>query len=260
MHELKPFQPLPPIRRDMDILANRLPPSRALAGQTIGLESESGALTTLTFTETRVRWNSARANQTLRRGDDTYDAVEIQPGVFFIDYVLADGSMAFSHVVDHEGGRALTVSSEIIDAGAGSSLRELLIPAKLAGHLGEYEPIGETRELLGKRISCEYSRDVAIEHIYVNSATIVWQWLRSPPEFALEVGMDAGTMWKIQDRLYLISMRSEGLQLTLLLDLKGMRSVGRLFGGEHSRRVDRRCGAKLTFLGEFVYPEGYRPG
>jgi hypothetical protein len=36
--------------------------------------------------------------------------------------------------------------------------------------------------------------------------------------------------------------------------------VGRLFGRGSFGVVDRRCGAKLTFLGEFAYPKGYGPG
>jgi hypothetical protein len=261
MHELKPIQPLPPIRRDMDIMANRLPPTTVLVGETLRLEYQGGASTTMAFTAGRVRWSILPAGEPPRGGEDAYDAVEIRPGVFFIDFALGDGSMAFSHVVDRGGGRALTVWSEMVTSGGRPDLRERVLPARLSGHAAAYQPMGETRELLGKRLFCEYSSEAALEHIYVNSATIVWQWLRSPPEFALEVGIEAVTMWKVQDRLYLIVTRGEDpIQLTLLLDLQRMRNVGRLFGRGSFGVVDRRCGAKLTFLGEFAYPKGYGPG
>jgi hypothetical protein len=260
MRELKPIRPVPPIRRDMDILANRLPSTPALAGESIELNYDDGSAFTMAFTASRVRWTAA-ASGAPRGGDEAYDAVEIRPGVFFIDFVLADGSTAFSHVVDRPGGRALSVASRMTDAGGRADLRELLTPARLAGHAGPYEAVAETRELLGKRLYCEYSPAAALEHIYVNSATIVWQWLRSPPELALEVGIEAVSMWKIQDRLYLISTRGEEpIQLTLLLDLQRMRNVGRLFGRGHLGLVDRRCGAKITFLGAFSYPTDYPPG
>jgi MoaF N-terminal domain/MoaF C-terminal domain len=260
MRELKPIQPLPPIRRDMDLVANRLPPTTVLAGETIRLEYPGGSSITMAFTPSRVRWSTTAAGEA-RGGDDGYEAVEIRPGVFFIDFALSDGSMAFSHVVDRDGGRALTVWSEIVTSGGKRDLRERVWPARPSGHSGAYDPICETRELLGKRLFCEYSPEAALEHIYVNSATIVWQWLRSPPEFVLEVGIEAVTMWKIQDRLYLISTRGEDpIQLTLLLDLAQMRNVGRLFGRGSFGIVDRRCGAKITWLGEFTYPKGYGPG
>ncbi len=260
MRDLEPIKPVPPMRRDMDIVANRLPSTPALAGQTIQLEYESGGRFTLAFTATRVQW-SVSGNEIGRSGDGVYDAVEIRPNIFFIDFSLPDGSMAVSHVVDRPGGRALGVWSEIVEAGDRPELRERLMPARLVGYTGPYEGVAETRELLGKRLFCEYSSAAALEHIYVNSATIVWQWLRSPPELALEVGIEAVTMWKIQERLYLISTRGEEpIQLTLLLDLQRMRNVGRLFGRGRFGPVDRRCGAKITFLGEFAYPESYRPG
>jgi hypothetical protein len=261
MRELKPIKPVPPMRRDMDIVANRLPSTPALAGQTIELEYEGGATLTMAFTATRVQWSVPSGSGMGHGGEGSYDAVEIRPNVFFVDFSLPDGSMAVSHVVDRPRGRALSVWSEITDAGGKPDLRERLMPARLVGHAGPYESVTETRELLGKRLFCEYSSAAALEHIYVNSATIVWQWLRSPPELAREVGIEAATMWKIQDRLYLISTRGEDpIQLTLLLDLQRMRNVGRLFGRGHFGLVDRRCGAKITFLGEFAYPESYRPG
>ena len=261
MRELRPIQPLPPIRRDMDIVANRLPQTAALAGETIRLEYDGGGTLTLAFAAGRLRWSALFEQEPARSGDDACDMVEIRPGIFFVDFAPADESMAFSHVLDRGGGRALTVRSDLVGSEAKPELRERVIPARIAGHAGAYVPIAETRELLGKRLFCEYSAEAALEHIYVNSTTIVWQWLRSPPQFAQEVGIEAVTMWKIQERLYLISTRAEDpIQLTLLLDLQRMRNVGRLFGRGAFGVVDRRCGAKITLLGEFAYPNGYTPG
>jgi len=261
MRQLKPIEPVPPMRRDMDIGANRLPSTEALAGRTIGLDYDHGLRLTLTFTPTRLRWSTDAPAADADGGEVPYDAVEIRPGTFFIDYVIADRGRCLSHVVDSERGRALSVVSEIVDVSGKPDLRVLLQPARLRDHVGRYQAIAETRELLGKRLFCQYGPHAALEHIYANSATIVWQWLRSPPELALEVGVEAVTMWKIGERLYLISTRGEApIQLTLLLDLEQMRNVGRLFGRGAFGLVDRRCGAKITFLGEFAYPAGYAPG
>jgi hypothetical protein len=242
----------------MDILANRLPSTQSLAGEAIELRFEDGSTMAMRLSAGRVEWEVEGAAGPLA-GDDPYDAVEMRPGVFFMDFSVAGGSRAFSHVIDRERGQALTVWSELVDENR--DLRQLLRPAAVIGHAAPREPIGETRELLGKRLFCEYGPEAALEHIYVNSVTLVWQWLRSPPELAQEVGIEAASMWKIRDRLYLLTTRGdEPIQLTLLLDLERMRNVGRLFGHGQFGLVDRRCGAKITFLGEFAYPEGYQPG
>jgi hypothetical protein len=261
MRELTPIRPVPPIRRDMDITANRLASTTALAGATIGLRFEGGATLSIAFSATHIRWDATGLDGWNLSGEGEYDAVEMRPGIFFVDYVLTNESMAFSHVIDRERGRALTVWSELVDTGGTPDLRELLLPAKVLDHPAPGPAIEETRELLGKRLFCEYSSVAALEHIYVNSATIVWQWLLGPPELAQEVGIEAVTMWEIRDRLYLISTRgSEPIQLTLLLDLQRMRNVGRLFGRSEFGLVNRRCGAKIIYLGEFAYPKGYQPG
>jgi len=263
MFQLKPIEPPPPIKRDMDILANRLPSTGRLAGETIELAYDDGARMTMELAEGRLRWRFADGDRR-HEGEDAYDAVEIRPDVFFLDFAVAGGPFAFSHVVDREQGRAITVWNEITREGEAIDLKELMRPARLGGSMRAYEPIAESRELLGRRVFCEYSPEAALEHIYVNSRTIVWQWLLSPPELdhlKHEVGIEAATMWKVQDELFLLSTRGEApMELTLLLDFKRNRNVGRLYGHAGPGIVDRRCGAKITFLGEFAYPAGYEPG
>lgn len=261
MRQLTPIQPVPPMQRDMDLMANRLASTTVLDGRSFILEFEDGSQTSMALSASHVRWSAVTSGGDQRSGEDAYDAVEIRPGVFFVDFVAADGSMAFSHVIDTAEGRALTVWNEGVETAGARDLREFLRPSRIVGHDGPYEPVQETRELLGKRLFCEYSREAALEHIYVNSVTIVWHWLLSPPELKQEVGIEAVSMWKVGDRLYLISTRGEEpIQLTLLIDLDQMRNVGRLFGYGHFGVVDRRCGATVTFLGAFDYPEGYSPG
>lgn len=246
-------------RRARYVVAARPATGDAIATRTIALHYESGWTMTMAFMGTRVRWTTTDANLTSRSGDDAYDVVQVRPGVFFLEFVVAHGSAAYSHILDRKRGRALSIWSEVVEVNGKTGLRELLAPARLAGHVGDYEGIGETRELLGKRLVCEYGREAALRHVYVNSSTVVWQWLRSPPALALEVGIEAMTMWKIRDRLYLISTRGEdSIQLTVLLDLERMSNIGRLFGRSHRGVVREQCVGNVTSLEEFTHAEGLR--
>ena len=78
---------------------------------------------------------------------------------------------------------------------------------------------------------------------------------------ATEVGVEAASYWKIREHLYLLVTRGDApSELTLLLDLDQKRNVGRLFGRTGYGLLDRRCGARITMLGEFTYPSDRTPG
>jgi hypothetical protein len=262
MPELLPIQPVPPMQRGMDIIANRLPSSRALAGTDLALRLDDGGVLSLSFSAEEVRWRLEGAEGTSWSGENDYDAVEMRPGLFFVDYTAASDG-AFSVVIDRELGRALVVQDRLAQSGGKTSLRLLVDPARLDGHDGPYEPIAETRELLGKRLFCEYSDEAALEHIYLNSGTLGWQWvLVEVPVLKREVGIEAASYWKVRDQLYLLASRGdEPLELTLLLDLEQGRNVGHLYGKSSSGSLfHQRCGAKIVFLGEFAYPADRQPG
>jgi hypothetical protein len=262
MPELFPIAPVPPMRRNMDILANRLPSTRALGGTELVLRLDEGGVLTLSFSTEEVRWKLERVDGTSWSGEDEYDAVEVRPGVYFVDHTAADRSGAFSIVLDRERGRALSVQDRLVETNGKVGLRVFVQPGRLDEHAGPYEPITETRELLGKRLFCEYSDEAALEHIYLNSGTLGWQWvLVDVPELKREVGVVAASYWKIRDKLYLLASCGEALELTLLLDLEQSRNVGRTFGVSRTGDIlDQRCGAKIVFLGEFSYPGDRQPG
>jgi hypothetical protein len=262
MPELLPIEPAPPMRRDMDIMANRLPSTDALAGTDIMLRLDSGGVLSLSFTADEVRWELERSDGTTWSGDNGYDAVEVRPSLYFVYFVAADGAGAVSVVADRDMGRAVVVQDRFVESDGKTGLRVLVDPARLDGTTGAYEPIAENRELLGKRLFCEYSEEAALEHIYLNSGTLAWQWVKVElPALKREVGVEAASYWKVRDRLYLLVSRGEGaVDLTLLLDLEQGRNVGRLFGETSSGILDRRCGAKIVFLGEFHYPADRQPG
>lgn len=266
MQDLKPIQPVPPMARDMDLTKNRLPSTGVLAGETITLAYDDGGAATFHLAATRVVWE-AQADGASFSGEDDYDAVEMRPGLFFLHFAAVGAGLGLSTVIDRENGRAITVWDVPVMGDDGAwDLRRFLRPGRIAGHAAPYRPITQSRELIGRRAYCIYSEEAALEHVYVNSAAIVWQWLLLPddPRFEplrTEVGIEAVTVWKVADELFLLVLRVPGpVQLCLLMDFEQMRNVGCLFGWGQAGLVDRLVGAKIVSLNTLSYPKEHIPG
>jgi hypothetical protein len=263
MFELAPILPVPPIARDMDLGKNRQESTTILAGQEIQLNYDDGAMLVLRLGPARVYWEVCEGSVTLS-GEVPYDAVEVRPGVFFVHFVDANRKLGLSHVIDREQGRAITAWDQLIDGER--AMRRLIRTAHIAGSTSDYRPISETRELIGRRAYCEYSEEAALEHVYVNSRAILWQWLVLPsdPRFDVlrtEVGIEAVSVRKVRGELFLLTLHDGGtIELTLLMDFDRGRNVGQLFGMTPLGIVSRPVGAKVVPLGRIAYPQGFEPG
>ena len=258
MKTLENILPPPPVRRDMDISTNRLPSTTALDGSDVTLEMPDGASFELGFAGGEVNWKLDVGDE-VTEGNDEYDAVEVRPDLFFVDFCTSDRGRAVSIALDRGRGRALVIVNDLVDQGDGVRLQVKASAARLDG-TGDYVPVEATAELTGRRLFCEYSDGVALEHIYLNSRVLAWQWLKTPlVELIHEVGVDSTMYWKIDESLYLLHSMGDAVELTLLLDLEQKRNVGRLFGQGAVDFVDERCGAKLTLLSKTDYPDGYHP-
>jgi hypothetical protein len=243
----------------MDLAKHRLTSTQALAGETITIVYDHGEELTLEPGAERLRWRSKDG----QGGEDAYDAVELRPGIFFLHHASAYAKIGRSHVIDRAGGRAVTARDE---AGGEGALRRFVHAARLADHAGPYDPIGESRELIGRRAYCQYSDEAALEHVYVNSAVILWQWLLLPddPRFDIlrtEVGIEAVSMRKIDADLFFVVLNDGGpVGLTLLMDFAQERNVGMLFGRTPAGLLSRPVGANIVLLNKMTYPPRFEPG
>jgi len=88
--------------------------------------------------------------------------------------------------------------------------------------------------------------------------------LPSDPRFdalRTEVGIEAVSMRKVRDELFLLALHDGGsIELTLLMDFAQGRNVGQLFGVTDRGIVSRPVGAKIVPLGSIDYPQGFEPG
>lgn len=265
MLELRPIEPVPPMARDMDLSKYRLPSTHGLAGETIVINYDDGGVATLQLGDKRVVWEVMSGDERLS-GEDSYDEVEMRPGLFFLHFAAVEAGLGLTSVIDRAAGRAITIWNMPVEKGGAWDLRRFLRPGRLAGHTAPYQPITQSRELIGRRAYCLYSEEAALEHVYINSAAIIWQWLLLPddPRFdplRTEVGIEAVTIWKIREDLFLLVLRVPGpVQLCLLMDFEQMRNVGNLFGRSQVGLVDRPVGAKIVHLNDLTYPPGHEPG
>ncbi|MBV9805488.1 MAG: MoaF N-terminal domain-containing protein [Solirubrobacterales bacterium] len=261
METLEVAQPKWNVPWPMDLAEHRLPSTHVLAGEKIEITFDDGSALALALDADTLRWRLTDEDGHSAGGECAYDAVETRPGLFFLDFVAAGAQRAVTTVVDRGGGRALALVSDIVDSDGQADLQQRVRTGRVAGAEGKYEPITATRELLGRRLYCEYSNGVAIEHVYLNSQAFAWQRLKtSIDELTPEVGIETGMIWKIGPELFLLHSRGRlPVALILLLDLEQRRNVGRLFGTGNFGPVDDRCGAKITFLGRMAYPDGYEP-
>ncbi|MCW2413064.1 MULTISPECIES: molybdenum cofactor biosynthesis F family protein [unclassified Sphingobium] len=263
MYQVAPIDPVPPMVRDMDLSKNRQESTTMLVGQDIQLNYDDGAALILRFGTDTVA-SEIRGAAEMPSGDCPYDAVEARPGTFFVHVVDIDRKLGLTHVIDREQGRAITVWDQWVDGEP--AIRRMLRPARIAGSSIDYVPIMESRELIGRRAYCQYSEEAALEHVYVNSRAILWQWLMLPndPRFEVlrtEVGIEAVSMRKVGDELFLLALHDGGsIELTLLMDFARGRNVGQLFGVTERGIVSRPVGAKVVPLGRIDYPQGFEPG
>jgi len=257
MPELLPIRPVPPMARDMDLKKNRMPSTSVLAGETITLAYDHGEELVFDLGGDRLKWRTKDG----QRGEEPYDAVELRPGIFFLHHASEDAAIGRSHVIDRPGGRAVTAW----DDASGPVLRRFVHSARTGDDGGPYVPIAETRELIGRRAYCQYSDEAALEHVYVNSAAILWQWLVLPddPRFDVlkaEVGIEAVSMRKVGDDLFFLALNDGGpVGLTLLMDFTQKRNVGMLFGRTQAGLLSRPVGADIVLLNNMQYPAGFEP-
>jgi hypothetical protein len=103
--ELNPIRPVPPMARDMDLQKNRLASTRSLAGETIILRHDDGAVAALRLTAQRVSWQIEDLAGT-RGGEIPYDAVELRQQIYFLHFASAEAGFGVSQLITARGGAA----------------------------------------------------------------------------------------------------------------------------------------------------------
>ncbi|MFH8252566.1 MoaF C-terminal domain-containing protein [Microbacterium sp. B2969] len=234
-----------------------LPASSSLEGAPLDVRFENGWIIRHTFQDGRVTWTITDGEGAGQTGTHPYRAVEVRPGIFFVDFVKGEGvrSSDLSMVLDTSDGRVTVADSSFIDRDGRVRMSTAILSGRVVG-TGEIEPRRRTSELVGKRIYYRYSPTEHYEHIYLNAGTFVWHCVRGA-----EVGLadaDPVQVFELADGIVLLhwSETVMPVESIVTIDLTNQRSIGRMFcwDGPTLDTVHIPFDSRFTILDDTPYP------
>jgi hypothetical protein len=235
-----------------------LPPTQALAGRTVTLRFDNGWVIDHEFLDAgQLRWTILDGDGAGQTAKETYTAIEARPGIFIIDFlknretapedatIVLDiaseqATMAISNLVDRDGEtRTATTFSH---ATIGDAARA---------------PHALSSGLVGKRMYYRYSERDHYEHVYLNRGTFTWHCIRGAEQGLADT--EPTRTYEIAEDLYLFFWTETimPVEAVLLIDLRHMRSVGRMFGWDPApnQLVHLPFSSRATLLNATTYPD-----
>ena len=233
---------------------NRIESSSNLAGRRVSVTLDDG---TRTHTTSARRQLSAAPTGLTRLRSALTTRTELRPEVFFVQIPTADHEETTSLVLNFPAESGVLVRNTLVYDLERPNLRQVIWPFVLTGSGGILPEI--TDELVGKRAYAEYADGHTAEHIYVNPRRFGWQGLGKFEFSGSE--LDDSTTGRSTRSCILLTWVEEwqAVAACLLMDFEQLRNTGILFGRDDHGKVHTLCGAKLSKLGEIVYPAGYEP-
>ncbi|MCF6386715.1 molybdenum cofactor biosynthesis F family protein [Mycobacterium sp. MBM] len=234
-----------------------LPASSALEGPAIDIEFDNGWVIAHRFDAGHVTWTISAGDGAGATGTHPYRAVEVRPGIFFVDFVKGDGvgSSDVSMIIDRTDGKVTVADSSFADRHGAIRMRTDILNGRIVG-AGPIEPRGLSTELVGKRIYYRYSPTEHYEHIYLNSGTFVWHCIKGG-----EVGLadvDPIQVFELADGIVILhwSETVMPVESIVVIDLAHGRSIGRMFcwDGPTLAPVHLPFDSRFTILDDTSYP------
>lgn len=243
------------------IFGHRLGQSVALDGERLDVQDAGGRALVLRFGRGRVGWEREGV-----AGDDVCDVVEVAPGVFFIDVWLRSATERESETVvfRRDTGRGVRVTSQVLSAPRPGepevAQRITAVDVTSGGTQPGGLPLAPTRELVGRRVICDYGAGFAFEQIYLNSSRMAWQCLSG--EQPGNSDSDSAAYWRVGDELYLLAFAERAIPCAsvIVLDLAARRSTGKFLNIEDDGVIrNGALAALLTPLASAQYPPHLQP-
>jgi hypothetical protein len=250
----------------LGIATNRLPPSDALAGQTLTLALPDFKLTLQPHSQHALDWqeNGARGGQGKA---DWYEAIEVAPDTFFLDITqAARPTEALSIVLNTRTRRVLAIRCRII--GSDEAAGQPRVPqdfwvGTLEGEGGAAAtgPVPQpTRDLIGLRTWQTYSPNHTYEHTYLSAERYAWQCLVGVQRGHGDV--DLASYYKFDDDQYVFTFREFLIPVAsvFFFDFANGRSTGKFLGITGTGEVaNNPAGAFMRKASQTFYPPEFGP-
>lgn len=249
-----------------------LPENEDLAGKSIQLHFENGDVVHVVFNDSSsLNWKVLKGAEK-KESIETYRATCPRPGIYFVDFIKqGERATSISLVVDLETNFATVIvgilptedeTRESIYQRATNNVQLSAVSVNFyrASIDNQFRPDEikhiVSSEMVGKRVKYVYSKTEAYEHIYLNENLYTWHC-----QSGIEKGLgdtDRCRHLKIAEDLYLFTWWEKIIPTlgVILIDLKQMKTTGKLFGFEShdfERLSNVAVGAHATLLNVTKY-------
>lgn len=232
--------------------------SADLEGSNFDIRFGNGWTVSHRFDDGRVTWAITEGDEAGSTGTHNYRAVEVRPGIFFVDFIKGEGvhSSDVSMIIDRNDGKVTVADSSFVDRNGEVRMQTKILSGRVAG-TGDIEPRSRTSDLVGKRIYYRYSPTEHYEHVYLNAGTFVWHCVRGA-----EAGLadaDPVQVFELADGIVLLhwSETVKPVESIVTIDLTNKRSIGRMFcwDGPTLSTVHIPFDSRFTLLDDTPYPD-----
>lgn len=247
----------------LGIATNRLPPTDALAGQTLTLALPGFKLTLQPRSQHALDWSEQGAREGQGQGD-WYEAIEVARDTFFLDITQASRpAEALTLVLNTCTRRVLAIRCRIIDADEAAG--QPRVPqdfwvGTLEGGIATGPVPQPTRDLIGLRTWQTYSPNHTYEHTYLSAERYAWQCLVGVQRGHGDV--DLASYYRFDDDQYVFTFREFLIPVAsvFFFDFANGRSTGKFLGVTGTGQVaNNPAGAFMRKASQTFYPPEFGP-
>ncbi len=215
---------------------NKPPRTEDLAGNEITFLFETDrAMVRYRFRDAHsLAWEALEGPEKGASDEETYEAIRVAPDIYFVDYLKKSRpGQSVNMALDLGAGRATLVVGTLVEEQEGIyRVRQEFLHAAVdpSSPYDEVVPHERSTDLVGKRVKYTYSSTHAYEHVYLNDHRYTWHCLSGPEKGLADT--EHCDCFKIAPDVYLFTWweRVVPCEAVVMIHLKEMRSIGKLFG------------------------------
>ncbi|WP_226193360.1 molybdenum cofactor biosynthesis F family protein [Burkholderia cepacia] len=256
-HQFVPVDEWPTLEQMADGFAeHKYPRTSVLAGVREVFRFDNGWLIEHHFLdENTLSWKLLEGEGAGASGTHAYEAMEIRPGVVFVEFFKDGFDESVTLVWKLESGNLFVAVSGFVDRNGEKRTATAYQTATVDGKPGD-APIRQSSSLVGKRVLYRYSSDDWYEHVYFGREVMAWHCVNGAEVGVADVEKCA--YFDVAPDLYILFWTETimPVESIVVIDLQRMRSTGRFFcwDPKPNRMVHLTFGSIATVLNDTAYP------